>query len=368
MRAAQALRQQLTPGAQSTEPRAGTAAAPANAALSQLLYFGTREACAEAARASLREACVARAAASGAQMGEPRRRQLADGPTSCSGRGWPGELRRQVAAEREPRAREDFFDRLARAEARDEAVRIAIEATLTTSVAASTSLSPGRWRLSSPVGIRPSEEESCPSTSPVMRAARALQRRFGSPFCSPGRTVEITPPSELYDVGKGDASAEGAPGLSTAEAASRREVAPIDSAPTAPKPEATLTAAKEKTVQGGCLEADGQVAVRLTGSARKLTVKSKPFWETRQKSKSPQAPGASTPTTEAPVRADHTCAREVRADAEARMQAAVRADAEARMVRVAARRAATAVAVRARALKLAVHLPLSLPLPLYPYP
>ena len=367
MRAAQALRQH-TPGAQPTEPRARTSAAPANAALSRLLYFGTREACAEAARASLREACVARAAASGAQM-EPRR-QLA-GPTSCSGRRWPGELRRQVAAERDPLGREDFFDRLARAEARDEAVRIAIQATLTTSVAASTSPSPGRWRLSSPVGIRPSGEQPRP-TSPVMRAARALQRRFGSPFCSPGRTVEITPTCELYDVGRREARAEGASGLSTAEAApglytaeveSSRKVAPIDSAPTA-KPEATLTAAKEKTVQGGCLEADSQVSVRLKGSARKLTVKSKPFWETRQKSKSQAAPpGGSTPTTEAPVKADHTCAREVRADAEARMQAAVRADAEARMVRVAARRAATAVAVRDRARVSRAPAPTSTPIP-----
>ena len=368
MRAAQALRQH-TPGAQPTEPRARTSAAPANAALSRLLYFGTREACAEAARASLREACVATAAASGAQT-EPRR-QLA-GPTSCSGRRWPGELRQQVAAERDPLAREDFFDRLARAEARDEAVRIAIQATLTTSVAASTSPSPGRWRLSSPVGIRPSGEQSRP-TSPVMRAARALQRRFGSPFyCSPGRTVEITPTCELYDVGRREARAEGASGLSTAEAApglytaeveSSRKVAPIDSAPTA-KPEATLTAAREKTVQGGCLEADSQVLVRLKGSARKLTVKSKPFWETRQKSKSQAAPpGASTPTTEAPVKADHTCAREVRADAEARMQAAVRADAEARMVRVAARRAATAVAVRDRAKVSRAPAPTSTPTP-----
>lgn len=129
MRAAQALRQQLSrPVFQSADPAvAGTATAPANAALSQLLYMGTREACAEAARASV-------AGAERAQVGQPRRSWLAEGPASCSGRGWPGDLRRQVAAERDPRA-EDFFDRLARAEARDQAARIPIEAALTTSAA-----------------------------------------------------------------------------------------------------------------------------------------------------------------------------------------------------------------------------------------
>jgi hypothetical protein len=181
MRAAQALRQQLSrPVFQSADPAvAGTATAPANAALSQLLYMGTREACAEAARASV-------AGAERAQVGQPRRSWLAEGPASCSGRGWPGDLRRQVAAERDPRA-EDFFDRLARAEARDQAARIPIEAALTTSAAGA--LPTGRWslgRLSSPVDIRPigaavqEHEEQPRSTTPMMRAVQALQRRFGS--------------------------------------------------------------------------------------------------------------------------------------------------------------------------------------------
>ena len=303
MRAAQALRQQLS---RSTDPPgAGTVTAPANAALSQLLYMGTREACAEAARASM--ARVAAPAAEGAQVREPRPRP-AEGPTSCSGRGWPGELRRQVAAERDPRA-EDFFDRLARAESRDQAARIAIEAALTTSVNAPASPSAGRsgrWslgRLSSPVDIRPGgaagqDEEQPRSTSPMLRAVQALQRRFGSPG---QRTVETgarattsaaAAGSELYHVGTCEASdAEAAPSLT--EKVSSREVAP------AAKPEPTPTEATQKNLQGSSsLEADG--ALRLTSSARKLTVKSKPFWETREKSKSEQVEPTSSPPADYP--------------------------------------------------------------------
>ena len=307
MRAAQALRQQLSrPGFQSTDPPgAGTTTAPPNAALSQLLYMGTREACAEAARASM--ARVAAPAPEGAQVREPRPRP-AEGPTSCSGRGWPGELRRQVAAERDPRA-EDFFDRLARAEARDQAARIAIEAALTTSVNAPTSPSAGRsgrWslgRLSSPVDIRPGgaagqDEEQPRSTSPMLRAVQALQRRFGSPGRQ--RTVETgarattSAAAAAYHVGTREASdAETAPSLST-EAVSSREVAP------AAKPEPTPTEATQKNLQGSSsLEADG--ALRLTSSARKLTVKSKSFWETRENgSKSEQGEPTSSPPADYP--------------------------------------------------------------------
>ena len=272
MRSAQLLRQSLSRPGQSTDP-IGTTTAPASAALSQLLHMGTREACAEAARASVarhvaRTAAVAAVGAETAQAAVGAdRAQVGTSTSCCSRRGWPGELRRRVTAERDPRD-EDFFDRLARAEARDQAAHVAIEAALTTSVDAPTSPS-RRWsrlgspvnisrqwslhgRLSSPVDIRPGgaavqDEEQPRSTSPMMRAVQALQRRFSS---SPEqKTVETgasatasaaAATSQLY-VGTREASAEAAPSLSTERVHSSREVAPIDSE-SAAMPEPTLTA------------------------------------------------------------------------------------------------------------------------------
>ena len=287
MKSAQALRQSLSRPGQSTDP-SGTTTAPASAALSQLLHMGTREACAEAARASVaRHMARAAAGAEKAQAAVGAERAQVRAPTSCSRRGWPGELRRRVTAERDPRD-EDFFDRLARAEARDQAAHVAIEAALTTSVDAPTSPS-RRWsrlgspvnisrqwslhgRLSSPVDIRPSgaavqdEVEQPRSTSPMMRAVQALQRRFSS---SPEqKTVETgasatasaaAATSQLY-VGTREASAEAAPSLSTEKVHSSREVAPIDSEPAA-MPEPTLTAAAQKTVPK--LTAQSPVGSRL---------------------------------------------------------------------------------------------------------
>ena len=287
MRSAQLLRQSLSRPGQSTDP-IGTTTAPASAALSQLLHMGTREACAEAARASVARHVV-RAAAVGAETAQVvgAERAQVRALTSCSRRGWPGELRRRVTAERDPRD-EDFFDRLARAEARDQAAHVAIEAALTTSVDAPTSPS-RRWsrlgspvnisrqwslhgRLSSPVDIRPSgaavqdEVEQPRSTSPMMRAVQALQRRFTS---SPEqRTVETgagatasaaATTSQLY-VGTREASAEAAPSLSMEAVHISREVAPIDSEPAA-MPEPTLTAAAQKTVPK--LTAQSPVGSRL---------------------------------------------------------------------------------------------------------
>ena len=292
MRSAQLLRQSLSRPGQSTDP-IGTTTAPASAALSQLLHMGTREACAEAARASVarhvaRTAAVAAVGAETAQAAVgAERAQVGTSTSCCSRRGWPGELRRRVTAERDPRD-EDFFDRLARAEARDQAAHVAIEAALTTSVDAPTSPS-RRWsrlgspvnisrqwslhgRLSSPVDIRPSgaavqdEVEQPRSTSPMMRAVQALQRRFTS---SPEqRTVETgagatasaaATTSQLY-VGTREASAEAAPSLSMEAVHISREVAPIDSE-SAAMPEPTLTAAAQKTVPK--LTAQSPVGSRL---------------------------------------------------------------------------------------------------------
>lgn len=62
-------------------------------------------------------------------------------------------------------------------------------------------------------------------------------------------------------------------------------MAPIDSAP-ATKPEPTLTAATQKNVQGSSpVEA---VMARCELGAEAKLVKSKPSWETREKSKSEQ--------------------------------------------------------------------------------
>ena len=106
VRVAQALRRRLSPPVQPTDT--GTGTVPAGSAFSQLLYMGTREGCAEAARASVARATAVR---------EERAERAKTAAPSSRRRGWPGELRRLVSAERESQA-EDFFDRLAKAEAR----------------------------------------------------------------------------------------------------------------------------------------------------------------------------------------------------------------------------------------------------------
>ena len=140
---------------------------------------------------------------------------------------------------------------------------------------------------------------SCPRPRrPPHRTARST-----APFASPpgplhrpvcrATTSAAAAGSELYHVGTREASdAEAAPSLT--EKVSSREVAP------AAKPEPTPTEATQKNLQGSSsLEADG--ALRLTSSARKLTVKSKSFWETRENgSKSEQGEPTSSPPADYP--------------------------------------------------------------------